>query len=161
MKPQLFPSLHGYERSWLRGDVIAGLTVWAVLVPEALDLRAAVRTAAAPDDVHTMVIDAEAISFIDVTAAAVLATLHLDLRAEGVELLVAHDIGQVRDTLEETGTDDELRDRHIYPSVSAAVAAAGRVDVRHHQGSGARSEARHAGGRSWLRNAATASAVVG
>jgi sulfate permease, SulP family len=32
----LFPSLQGYERSWLRGDVVAGLTVWAVLVPEAL-----------------------------------------------------------------------------------------------------------------------------
>src|SRR5688572_32609516 len=31
-----FPSLRGYDRSWLRGDVIAGLTVWAVLVPEAL-----------------------------------------------------------------------------------------------------------------------------
>src|SRR5690606_6842205 len=33
---QLFPSLHGYRRSWLRPDVVAGLTVWAVLVPEAL-----------------------------------------------------------------------------------------------------------------------------
>lgn len=32
----LFPSLHGYRRSWLRPDVVAGLTVWAVLVPEAL-----------------------------------------------------------------------------------------------------------------------------
>lgn len=32
----LFPSLHGYSRSWLRGDTIAGLTVWAVLVPESL-----------------------------------------------------------------------------------------------------------------------------
>src|ERR1700712_1160654 len=32
----LFPSLRGYQRSWLRGDLIAGLTVWAVLVPEAL-----------------------------------------------------------------------------------------------------------------------------
>src|SRR5690348_8435615 len=32
----LFPSLHGYEHSWLRGDLVAGLTVWAVLVPEAL-----------------------------------------------------------------------------------------------------------------------------
>ena len=33
----LFTSLtHGYQRRWLRGDVVAGLTVWAVLVPEAL-----------------------------------------------------------------------------------------------------------------------------
>ena len=32
----LFPSLHGYQKGWLRGDLIAGLTVWAVLVPEAL-----------------------------------------------------------------------------------------------------------------------------
>ena len=32
----VFPSLAGYDRSWLRGDVLAGLTVWAVLVPEAL-----------------------------------------------------------------------------------------------------------------------------
>ncbi len=32
----LFSSLRGYQRSWLRGDVVAGLTVWAVLIPEAL-----------------------------------------------------------------------------------------------------------------------------
>ena len=32
----LFSSLRGYDRSWLRGDLVAGLTVWAVLVPEAL-----------------------------------------------------------------------------------------------------------------------------
>lgn len=34
--PALFPSLQGYERSSLRADLVAGLTVWAVLVPEAL-----------------------------------------------------------------------------------------------------------------------------
>ncbi|MFI2489038.1 SulP family inorganic anion transporter [Promicromonospora kroppenstedtii] len=32
----LLPSFSGYRRSWLRGDVIAGLAVWAVLVPESL-----------------------------------------------------------------------------------------------------------------------------
>lgn len=31
-----FPSLSGYRKSFLRPDLIAGLTVWAVLVPEAL-----------------------------------------------------------------------------------------------------------------------------
>lgn len=32
----VFRSLAGYQRDWLTPDVIAGLTVWAVLVPEAL-----------------------------------------------------------------------------------------------------------------------------
>ena len=32
----MFPSLHGYRTEWLRSDVVAGLTVWAVLVPESL-----------------------------------------------------------------------------------------------------------------------------
>ncbi|MBK5233134.1 MAG: SulP family inorganic anion transporter [Thermoleophilia bacterium] len=32
----MFPSLRGYRKGWLRSDLIAGLTVWAVLVPEAL-----------------------------------------------------------------------------------------------------------------------------
>ena len=35
-RPLLFGSLAGYRRSWLRSDLIAGLTVWAVLVPESL-----------------------------------------------------------------------------------------------------------------------------
>ncbi|WP_232329170.1 SulP family inorganic anion transporter [Nocardia violaceofusca] len=32
----IFESLAGYRPQWLRADVVAGLTVWAVLVPEAL-----------------------------------------------------------------------------------------------------------------------------
>jgi high affinity sulfate transporter 1 len=32
----LFGSFAGYRRRWLRPDVVAGLTVWAVLVPESL-----------------------------------------------------------------------------------------------------------------------------
>jgi len=35
-RARLFMSLRGYERSWLRGDLIAGLTVCAILVPQAL-----------------------------------------------------------------------------------------------------------------------------
>ena len=36
MTSPLFPSLAGYRRDWLSRDAVAGLTVWAVLVPEAL-----------------------------------------------------------------------------------------------------------------------------
>jgi MFS superfamily sulfate permease-like transporter len=32
----LFPGLRNYQSEWLSGDLLAGLTVWAVLVPEAL-----------------------------------------------------------------------------------------------------------------------------
>ena len=32
----LLSSLRGYQRTWLRTDLVAGLTVWAVLVPESL-----------------------------------------------------------------------------------------------------------------------------
>ncbi|QNG21038.1 SulP family inorganic anion transporter [Rhodococcus triatomae] len=32
----VFTSLHGYRPGWIRPDIVAGLTVWAVLVPEAL-----------------------------------------------------------------------------------------------------------------------------
>jgi len=32
----VFSSLQGYRRAWLRPDLLAGLTVWAVLVPESL-----------------------------------------------------------------------------------------------------------------------------
>ena len=31
-----FGSLRGYRRTWLRPDLVAGLTVWAILVPESL-----------------------------------------------------------------------------------------------------------------------------
>ena len=36
MAPPLFTSLGGYQRRWLPGDVVAGLTLGAGLVPEAL-----------------------------------------------------------------------------------------------------------------------------
>ena len=36
MRLPVFRWLGQYDRGWLRGDVLAGLTVWAVLVPEAL-----------------------------------------------------------------------------------------------------------------------------
>src|ERR1700750_1745131 len=32
----LFGSLRGYRRGWVRADVVGGLAVWAVLVPESL-----------------------------------------------------------------------------------------------------------------------------
>jgi SulP family sulfate permease len=36
MRSPVFSSLAGYRLAWSRGDLLAGLTVWAVLVPESL-----------------------------------------------------------------------------------------------------------------------------
>ena len=62
-------------------------------------VRMAIRTAAAGEGTHAVILDAEAVAFVDVTAADMLATLTGELAAMGVEMLVAHDVGQVRDTL--------------------------------------------------------------
>ena len=32
----LFSSLGGYDRAWLRGDLVAALTTWALVVPQAI-----------------------------------------------------------------------------------------------------------------------------
>ena len=35
-RSHIFSSLRGYQRQWFRADLIAGLTLWAILVPQAL-----------------------------------------------------------------------------------------------------------------------------
>ena len=55
--------------------------------------------AAERDDVHAIVIDAETVPFIDVTAAQVLDQVARELHADGVRLVIARNIGQVRDVL--------------------------------------------------------------
>jgi sulfate permease, SulP family len=77
--------------------------------------------AAEADGITAVVLDAETIPFIDVTAARMLGTLADDLRRRDVALLLAHDIGQVRDVLRSVIDDPDVT--HFYPSVQAAVSA--------------------------------------
>lgn len=67
-----------------------------------------------------VVLDAETVPSVDVTAATMLADLVRDLRQQGATLYLAHDLGQVRDVLRRAGI--ELP--HVYPTVEQAVAAA-------------------------------------
>ena len=57
--------------------------------------------------------------FIDVTAAQVLDQVARELRADGVRLVIARDIGQVRDVLH-TAPGDSILDAS-YPTVDEAV----------------------------------------
>jgi MFS superfamily sulfate permease-like transporter len=85
-------------------------------------VRNRIRTIAGADTVTAVVLDAETVPFVDVTAAQMLTDLALDLERAGVVLVLARDIGQVRDILRRAGADTLVD--HVYPNVNAAVAAA-------------------------------------
>jgi MFS superfamily sulfate permease-like transporter len=174
---KLFPSLHGYEHKWLRPDVIAAMSLWAVLVPEALayaaiagvspivglyavpgalilyaalgssrelvtgpGAAAAALSAATVGEAAAggseefvqltvalaLCVGAAALiagflrlgfvaSLIDVTAARMLRDLNEQLDRGGVRLLVARDVGQVRDVLRRAVPDAKFD--KTYPSV--------------------------------------------
>jgi sulfate permease, SulP family len=73
---------------------------------------------------QAVVLDAETTPFVDVTAARMLVDLSRDLSRDGVRLLLALDIGQVRDLLRRAEVADPLG--HFYQTVEEAVAAARR-----------------------------------
>jgi SulP family sulfate permease len=85
-------------------------------------VRAAVRRHARDPDVRAIVLDAEAMPFVDVSAAAMLTELSGQLERDGVRFLLARDIGQVRDVMRRAG--GELEPGNVYPTVQAAVEAA-------------------------------------
>lgn len=70
-----------------------------------------------------VILDAEAISDFDSTAAEALESLDADLERLGVELWIARANEPLRQLLQTTGLMNRLGSEHIYPSVRAAVAA--------------------------------------
>ncbi len=62
-------------------------------------VRFRIKEAAGAAGVTAVILDAETIPTVDVTAVRMLVELARDLSRDGVSLLVAHDIGQVRDLL--------------------------------------------------------------
>jgi SulP family sulfate permease len=76
----------------------------------------------ASEGVKAIVLDAETVPYVDVTAARMLADLAGDLERRGVVLLLARDVGQVRDVLRRS--EGEWLREHVYPSVEEAVDAA-------------------------------------
>jgi sulfate permease, SulP family len=68
-------------------------------------------------------LDAQAITDIDVTAAEMLHSLHMELEQEGVELKIAHANRPFRDILKRTGLAREIKDSSFFSSVHECVAA--------------------------------------
>jgi high affinity sulfate transporter 1 len=86
------------------------------------NVRNVIRTHAAKEGTRVVVLDAETVPSVDVTAAKMLTELAADLERDGVTLAVARDIGQVRDVLESAGEAEALA--RVFPTVQAAVDAA-------------------------------------
>jgi high affinity sulfate transporter 1 len=85
-------------------------------------VRRALRRHAAEDRVQAIVLDAESIPFVDISAARMLGDVAAELRERGVALLLVHDVGQVRDVLRAVvGEDPELQ--AVYPTIADALAA--------------------------------------
>ena len=83
------------------------------------------REAGARPGTRAVVLDAGTVPFVDVTAVEMLDQVADTLAGWGVHLLLARDVGQVRDVLRRAGAEGELQ--HVYPSVQAAVDAAQHV----------------------------------
>jgi SulP family sulfate permease len=79
--------------------------------------------AGAGAELKCVVLDSEAISDFDSTAAEALENLDTDLERRGVELWIARANGPLRELLEATGLTSRIGPENIYPSVRAAVAA--------------------------------------
>jgi MFS superfamily sulfate permease-like transporter len=85
-------------------------------------VRAQIRKSAESASARAVVLDAETSPSIDVTAAQMLADLAVNLRSRGTRLLVARDVGQVRDVLRRVEVPEIVVG--VYPTVDAAVEAA-------------------------------------
>ena len=77
--------------------------------------------AAAVPDLRLVVLDGRSTPSIDVTASGMLVQLRADLRRIGAELVLADNIGQVRDVL---ATAEPEGEPPLYPTIEAALASA-------------------------------------
>jgi SulP family sulfate permease len=85
------------------------------------DLLARIRVYEPPP--HTVVLDFEAVSQIDVTGAQTLLSVHDTLDTRGIRLIVARAKSSVRDALRRNGITDVLDEDNLVPSVDRAVQA--------------------------------------
>ena len=84
-------------------------------------VRTRIRELAADvDDLRLVVLDGHSTPSIDVTASQMLVQLRVDVRRMGAELVLANDIGQVRDVLATAEPDGEPT---IHTSIEEALAA--------------------------------------
>lgn len=117
------------ERRTVRGKAPGGSVPGVLVVrvesglffANAETVRAVVRALAAEQHAGLVVLDARTVPFVDSAAAGMLGLLRRDLDRSGARLVLAEDVGQVRDVLRAAADDDGPLPR--YDSVDDAIAA--------------------------------------
>ena len=116
------PSGHWVDRERADAETQPGVAVLRVeaglFFANAEHVRGSILAHAREDGVEAVVLDAQTVPYVDVTAAEMLTQVRDDLARDGVRLVVARDIGQVRDVLQRAGAEDEAV---VYPTVEDAV----------------------------------------
>ena len=111
------------------GESVPGLIVYRLYTPlifaNARYVMARLREIVdqAGPELDWLVIDAQAISDVDVTAAQRFATLHRELQAQGVQIKLADAPRPFREQLRKLGLSGALGSEHFYVSVKKAVEA--------------------------------------
>jgi sulfate permease, SulP family len=83
------------------------------------DLLARIRAAATPP--HTVVLDFEAVSQVDVTGAQAVRSVHDSLDRLGMRLIIARAKSSVRDALRRDGVLDVLGSDNLAPNIDRAI----------------------------------------
>ena len=97
-------------------------TTPGVVVLRVESVRRVVRKHAHADGTRAIVLDGETMPSLDLSATRMLVELSDDLQRRGVRLLMARDVGQVREVLRAVEGDEALR--RFYRTIDDAVAAA-------------------------------------
>ena len=85
-------------------------------------VRAVIEDAATADGITAVVLDCETMPFVDVTAARMLNQLVTDLHRQRVRLVLASEIGQVRDMM--AAVSDHRQTPGYHRTVAEAIRAA-------------------------------------
>jgi high affinity sulfate transporter 1 len=81
-----------------------------------------IRSLSTIPETRAVIIDAETIPFIDVTAVRMLTELAEELEESGVTLMLAQNIGQVRDLIPSEQAESDVKPQ-VYPTIDEAIAA--------------------------------------
>ena len=116
--PDQFGDIQRHPENAVPEGVVIVRVESALFFANAEVVRARLRKLGLREGVRAVILDAETVPDIDVTAARMLSELADDLQRGGVELHLARDVGQVRDVLREAAPGADAR---LHPTVRDAV----------------------------------------